>query len=696
MQQTSQLFKQALHALEINNSKQAISLLKKIVNHDATIAEAWYNLAKAYIAADNRAKAQKALAKANQLTRSSADAQNSIGLLYLKLKAFDMAEQCFQQAIKLQPDFAFAHANLALLCVHRQKLDIAQEHMRQALALQPNDAGIQANLSALKNAQRDYVAAEAAARCALKQNNTHSQAWFNLGFSLFYQFKYDEAGKALQATLTYDSKDDAALYYLAQILGELKRHKEGLECIKRAIALNKEAVKYLGVKIGQQLKICDWSGDFISTRKTLLNQIKCQKEACVPLTLHALSDDQKLNYTLAQIYASDKYPVDLSLPAILQKADSERIKVGYFSADFGNHPVSHLLAKVLELHDLNAFDVYAFSLRDRKDEMKEKLLSILGGRFIDVSEFSAKEIALLAREYGIDIAVDLGGYTSRSRTEIFAYRAAPIQINYLGFAGTMGVEYMDYIIADQVVIPREFRQFYSEKIIYLPDCHQPNDSTKQISTELATRNDSGLPENRIVYCCFNNPHKIIPEIFDQWMNVLKGVEDSVLWLFDTNPDVISNLRKEASIRGVDPERIIFAKRVESLADHLARIQLADLFLDTFPYNACTTASDALWAGLPLLTRNGQSMVSRMASSLLSALNLPELITDNSDDYVNKAIEFGNHPERLKAIREKLAANKKTSSLFDSEVYARRLEKAYQTIYERYQSGLAPDSILIEE
>jgi predicted O-linked N-acetylglucosamine transferase (SPINDLY family) len=307
---------------------------------------------------------------------------------------------------------------------------------------------------------------------------------------------------------------------------------------------------------------------------------------------------------------------------------------------------------------------------------------------------SDKDITLMSREIGIDIAVDLTGFTGLARTDIFSYRAAPIQVNYLGYPGTIGAEYIDYIIADPIIIPTESQQYYSEKIVYLPNSYQVNDRQRSITDKVFTKDELGLPKDSFVFCCFNNNYKITPNTFDGWVRILKAVKGSVLWLLEDSPVARLNLLKEAEARGLNPDRLVFAKRM-NLTEHLARHKVADLFLDTLPYNAHTTASDALWAGLPVLTCKGESFASRVAASLLNAIELPELITTTQEQYETTAIDLANNPEKLKAIKHKLEINRSTTALFDTPLFNKHIQAAYKQMYERYQADLLPNNIYIE-
>jgi len=371
-----------------------------------------------------------------------------------------------------------------------------------------------------------------------------------------------------------------------------------------------------------------------------------------------------------------------------------RIRIGYYSSDFYNHATSYLIAELIELHNRKIFEVIAFSFgRDSKDKMQLRISKAFD-QFIDVRLKSDKDIAIISREMSIDIAIDLKGFTQGQRLGIFSYRAAPIQVNYIGYPGSMASEYIDYIIADRLLIPSQSRKYYSEKIVYLPNSYQVNDRKREITDKLFTKEELGLPPDGFVFCCFNNNFKITPYIFDEWVRILEAVAGSILWLLEDNPTAKVNLQKEIRQRGIEPSRLIFAKRLE-LPHHLARHRVADLFLDTSPCNAHTTASDALWAGLPVLTCIGESFASRVAASLLNAIELPELITTSKEQYVNTAIELATKPEKLNTIKEKLNRNRLTTALFDTQRYTKHIEDAFTQMYERYQTNLSPDNIFID-
>jgi predicted O-linked N-acetylglucosamine transferase (SPINDLY family) len=378
---------------------------------------------------------------------------------------------------------------------------------------------------------------------------------------------------------------------------------------------------------------------------------------------------------------------------LLSSGANTKIRVGYLSGEFRQQATSLLLVGVLEHHDTEQFDIYAIDNGwDDLSETRRRINDAVPRR-INIGERNDAEALAAIRENRIDVLVNLNGYFGQGRTRLFAQRAAPVQVNYLGYPGTLGARYMDYIIADQHVLPVDHRAFYSEKVVYLPNCYQANDRSKQIATRIFDRRECGLPAEGVVFCCFNNVYKITPGIFDCWMRILKHVDGSVLWLLEDSASAAANLAKEAVARGVSADRIVFAERLP-LPEHLARHRCADLFLDTLPYNAHTTASDALWAGLPVVTCRGETFAGRVASSLLHNLHLPELITATLEDYVRLAIELATHPEKRAAIKQKLADNRLTTALFDTALFTRHIETAYAAMVERHKAGLAPDHIVV--
>ena len=394
-------------------------------------------------------------------------------------------------------------------------------------------------------------------------------------------------------------------------------------------------------------------------------------------------------------WANEKYTRPTSNLPARPSTRPKRLKLGYFSADFHDHATLYLMAGLLREHNKQEFEVFAYSYGRSKSGQWRQQAEQTVDHFFDVTDMSDNQIADLARSHGLDVAVDLKGHTQHTRSQIFQFRLAPIQINYLGYPGSMGADFIDYIVADPTVIPNEQREFYSEKVIYLPHSYQPNDNLRKIKQTETSRTDFGLPENAFVFCCFNNNYKISPNEFDIWTRVLSKVEGSVLWLLKSNKWAEQNLRKEAAERGVDPDRLVFAQKVPH-AEHLARHKHADLFVDTFNYNAHTTASDALWGGLPVVTKLGKQFAARVAASLLNAVGLSELITHSGQEYENLILELATQPQKLLKIKEKLERNRLTEPLFDTLRYTRNFEQGLHQAYNLYFSGKSPEDIVVAE
>jgi len=409
----------------------------------------------------------------------------------------------------------------------------------------------------------------------------------------------------------------------------------------------------------------------------------------------SIEDSPERHQLRSEIYAREKLS-QKPFPAIVKPSKKpKRLRIGYFSTDFKEHPVAYLIAKVLEQHNRNSFEVFGYSLYgSKKSSMRQRLTNSFD-YFFDAKDISDKDVALKAREDGIDIAIDLNGYTQNARPVIFAYRAAPIQINYLGYPGTLGADFMDYIVADKYLIPPNTEKYFNEKKLYLPNTYMPTDDTRKLSEKCISRGDMGLPDNAFVFCCFNNNYKITSSEFNIWMGLLNKVDESVLWLRESNQFSQLNIKNEAKKRKVDPSRIVFADKAP-MDEHLARQKLADLFIDTFAFNAHTTATEALWAGLPVVTKTGQGFAARVAGSLLNAVGLPELIAENEKGYEEIILELATNPKKLTQLKEKLNHNLFSTPLFNTRKYTNHLETAYQMAYDRYFNNQKTEDIFIPE
>jgi predicted O-linked N-acetylglucosamine transferase (SPINDLY family) len=626
------------------------------------------------------------ISRALRIRPDAAEAHNNLGYALIALKRSAEAMECYRRALALKPDYLDAQRNLgnALLAANRGAEAVAS--FQKVIAARPGEADSHFKLgNALISLNRAAEAVDAYRR-ALALKPDYAEGQNNLGNALVALNQAVPALDAYRKALALKPGMAEAHNHLANTLQGLSRHEEAVASYEATLRTKPGFPYALGMIFHSSTHICDWRRHAEITRH-LVDGIRAGKPVSMPLVLLAASDDPAAQLVCASAYSRERFP---AAPPLWrgERYVHDRIRVAYLSADFREHPVALLIAELIEQHDRDRFELIGISFGpDAKVPMHERLKAAFD-RFINVRNRSDAEIAALLRKAEVDIAVDLMGHTKHSRPGVFARRPAPVQLNYLGYPGTMGAGYIDYILADAFVIPAELRQHYSEKVVWLPDSFQVNDSQRRIAERIPTRAECGLPERGFVFCCFNNCFKINPDFFDVWMRLLANVEGSVLWLYAPSAAAAANLRREARARGVVPERLIFAPRAK-LADYLARYRLADLFLDTLPYNAGTTASDALWAGLPVLTCAGRAFTGRMAGSLLRAVGLPELITHSIPDYEALALKLASHPTMLRELRDKLAANRPTAPLFDIERFRHHIESAYRMMWETYQRGEAP-------
>jgi protein O-GlcNAc transferase len=536
-----------------------------------------------------------------------------------------------------------------------------------------------------------YDDAFAAYNKALTLKPDLAEAWLGRG-NIFVKLKrYDDAFAAYNKTLTLKPDLAEAWFSRGSIFVKLKRYDDAFAAYNTALALKSDLKFAEGDRLQCKLMMCDWI-NLNAEVSHLVSAIRSQALACDPIELLSIPSSAEDQLRCANCYVAEQPFFPKLWRGEIYSHD--RIRIAYLSADFHEHATAYLMAGLFEQHDRSRFEITAISFGpDQQSDMRRRL-KLSFEYFIDVRLQSDQEIAELIRSREIDVAVDLKGFTEDARTNVFGRRPAPVQVNYLGYPGTMGAEYIDYILADRIVIPETQCGYYTEKVVWLPDCYQVNDAQRPISEATPTRSECSLPENAFVFCCFNNTYKITPDVFDVWMKLLKGTDNSVLWLIGDNSFAIANLAQEANKRGVSSERLIFAPIIP-VADHLARQRQANLFLDTIPYNAHTTASDALWAGLPVLTCLGSTFAGRVAASLLKAVGLDELITTSLEDYETLALKLAQDRALLTSLREKLARNRETYPLFNTARFARHIEAAYMTMWERQQKGATPQSFAVD-
>jgi tetratricopeptide (TPR) repeat protein/glycosyltransferase involved in cell wall biosynthesis len=690
------------HAQALNNRAIVLLALKRfdeaVASCDRALAsrpdypEALINRGAALRELERFDEALASCDRALAIRPDSPEALNNRGTFLLQLERLEEALASCDRALAIRPDYPDALSNRGAVFVELKRFEEALTSCERALAMTPdyvealnNRGNALLGLKRLDHALADYDR-------ALVLRPDYTEAHTNRGNVLRELKRYDEALASYGRALAFHPDDVAALSGRGAVLRELKRFDEVLATYEQMLAVKPDHRYALGHLLDAALQICDWErtaklADDIAAR------IMGRRSAAVPFTLLGACDDPALHLQCVRNFVEDE--VGISPPALCRGTGwrHDRIRLAYLSADFHGHATAYLMAELFELHDRSRFEVAGISFGGADGgETRTRLVKAFD-KFHDVRTTSDLEVARLMGDLEIDIAVDLKGYTRDSRAAILAHRPAPIQVSYLGYPGTMGAEFIDYVIADPIVLPLDQQPFYTEKIVHLPESYQVNDSKRKIGEGAPTRREARLPDNGFVFCCFNNNYKITAPVFDVWMRLLGAVDNSVLWLLRSNEAAERNLRKEAAARGIDPTRLVFAES-RPLDEHLARHRLADLFLDTLPYNAHTTASDALWAGLPVLTCAGRAFAGRVAASLLTAVGVAELVTDSLEAYEALALRLARDPSLLGGLRAKLAQNRLTHPLFDTDRFRRHIEAAYVTMWEIWQRGESPRSFSV--
>ncbi|HXS06092.1 MAG TPA: tetratricopeptide repeat protein [Rhizomicrobium sp.] len=674
----------------LNQPDAAIACFEKAIAIRPDHAEAHHNLGILFAMLGRDDDAVAALGKVITLSPTHADAHSNLGIVFARLGRMDEAMSVLRKAVRLKPDHAVAWFNLGNLLKDRGQNDEAIAAYRHAIARQPGYVPAYNNLGRLLyGLGRNEDAVQLLSR-AVSLKPDFADAHNNLGVAQGKLNRRDEAAAHFRRAIAVQPHYAEAHYNLGALLANLGQPDEAIACFDRALSLKPAYARARAQKLHQMAVICDWDG--LAADAPAVTALGITGEAVPPYLLLALDDDPARQLIRARNFAEQYLPSARPAPHPGRATRPGELSVGYFSADFHDHATMHLMARLFELHDRSRFRIHAFSYGPETGDVMQVRVKSAVDAFHDVRHLGDEEIAALARQQGIDIAVDLKGDTKDSRVALFAHRPAPVQISYLGYPGTMGATFLDYLVADPVVIPQEQRAHYSESLIVLPGSYQANDDSRIIADETPTRAQLGLPDG-FVFCCFNNSFKIGAEEFGIWMRLLDQVEGSVLWLLKSGAE--RNLRREAEKRGVNPARLVFAERT-SPAQHLARHRQADLFLDSFRYNAHTTASDALWAGLPLVTMPGKSFAARVAASLLNAVNLPELIAETPEAYERLALSLATNPVRLAALKRKLAAARHTTPLFQSARFTRQLESAFDQAYARALKDAPPADIAVAE
>lgn len=716
----------AIVLIELGRYEEAEKYITAAIKLNATSDLTFYNYG---LLLKNLRRPSQALVQFNralQLNSNVPETWNNRGTVHSDLKDYSAAIADFDKAIALNANYAPAHANKgkALAALERYedslkacdralsiKADLAEAWIgrgnslvklgRHADALEAFERALVINGRmadawygrgiALSHLRRNGEAI-AMFENALSIRSDFVEAWCAKGESLLDLDRHDESLGAYEKALLIDSKSAEAWLGRGNVYFILKDYENAFLAYDKALNLSPNLFGLEGARLASKMAICDWN-KFDADRMHLIGSIQAGRVSAAPFILLAIESSPMDQLQCGKVWAERVFP---NSGELLWRGDvykNERIRVGYVSADFHQHATAYLMAGLFESHDRNKFEVTGFSFGvDDHSEMRQRLKHAFD-HFIDVRSIGDEEVARTIRSREIEILVDLKGITQDARAGIFVRRPAPIQVNYLGYPGTIASEHFDYVIGDGRIIQEGDRAYYSEKVVTLPFSYQANDDKRVISDKALSKAECGLPDDSFVYCCFNQAYKIAPEIFDCWMSILREVDGSVLWLFENNAAASKNLRKEAEKRGIESRRLIFATGMPP-AEHLARHRQADLFLDTLPYNAHTTASDALWAGLPVLTLAGETFASRVGASLLAAVGLPELITSTREEYVALAIALAKNRERLAAIKARLVANRLTMPLFNTAMFAKHLEAAYEMMSDRYRRGLPPDHLAI--
>jgi len=749
----------ALRLRRAGKFAEAAQLYSELLRSDPRHFEALHALGILHYQSGQLEEAERLIGEAVVVNPRACDALYNRGSLLLKLNRVDEAVQCFDRAIALKPDYVEALGNRgsALLRLGRapealadaEKVTAMRPGLTQAwanhagallalnrpadalssydraLALRPDHAQVwkdrAASLLALdrhadalasldkavelepKNPESLFKRADLllwlkrhseavlAYEAFLALEPGHAEAWNLRGVALVELQRHAEALVSFDRAIALDPGHSDAWNNRANVLFELKRFEEAARAYERVLQLAPELPYVEGFLIQCRMRVCNWRS-LEDDRRTLYAGLAAGKPIIDPQGNLAISRSPEDQLQCARIFMAD----ETAGPPLWrgERYSHERIRVAYLTADFRPHPVAFLVAGVFEHHDKSRFETIGISFGPGTESEIHARIAAGFEHFFDVRSSGDGEVAALLKRMEVDIAVDLMAFTEGCRPAILAQRPAPVQVNFLGFPGTMGAAHMDYILADRILIPEDQQRYYAEAVVYLPDTYQANDSKRRVAEQTPTRAAAGLPDSGFVFCCFNNNYKIMPEMFDIWMRLLREVEGSVLWLLQDNATAAANLRREAQARGIAPERLVFAARTTP-AEHLARQRLGDLFLDTSPYTAHTTCSDALWVGLPVVTYLGPTFASRVAASLLHAVGLPELVTARPDEYEALALHMARDADALGAVKAKLARNRYTHALFDTARFTRSLEKAFTRMAEQHQSALPPRSFAVE-
>ena len=673
---------------------------------DPTLAAAHQALGLTLLDQGERDAATASLRQAVALQPQQARAHTNLGQALHKGGDADGAAACFREAVRLKPDYAIPHNNLGALLNEKADFVQALPLLRRAVELKPDYPEAHYNLG---NALRGLgdPAASRAYREAVRLKPDYARAHVFLGVALTGEGRHEEAMPALQTAIRLDPKMVEAHEHLGHALLQQSRWEAALPVFETVLALQPDHQEAFACAVRVRELLCDWTtreADFERLRRDVRGRLQAGRRPALtpfnamtmpwPAAEHlavarAFSDD--LSKSVASLRASLDFRASEKAPVPFSDAGPPRLRIGYIGGTFHDHALMHLMQGLFALHDRRGFEVFVYSYGPEDDSRYRRRLKADCDHFRDLAGLSVEDCARRIHADGVHILVDLMGHTGMAREEVVALRPAPVQVNWIGFAGSMGAGFLDYLITDRTVTPPEMADGYSERLVWMPHCYLINDHGQEIAAAAPKRVEFGLPPDGFVFTCFNNSYKFEPRIFDSWMRILAQTPDSVLWLYSGGPTVERNLRREAAARGVAASRLVFAPH-RPKARHLARLRLADLFLDTHYVNAHTGASDALWAGLPVLTCPGGTFASRVAASLLANVGLPELVAADLAEYERKAVGLATDADALRELRKRLAGNRTTWPLFDTPRFTRDLECAYRAMWDLHAAGGGPRTI----
>lgn len=668
-----------MHA-EKCNPKEAIEFLTKAIKINDKSEIALYNIATAYTKIEKFLEAERYYKRTLVANPGNLKAISELAALEMRKGNFDSAINLSKTVLKEDPDNVKILRILGEAQRRIQLFEAAIESFDLSLQFDPACADTYNALGNIFYECGDLLKSETSFNKAIEINPSQWAAQISLGNILRDRGLYFEAMLAYDKALSIEPNSIFAIASKAQLWAVSNQHREAIEGFNKAYAIDPYFKNILGGIIYARLNLCDWQGlnDQIKDLQLMIDE---GRKATEPFVELAVNDSPSMQLKTAQIYYQNMF--SRIKARSLEVKSASKITVAYLSADFRLHPISYLMAELFEIHNRDHFEIVGISFSSSEDRMQQRLSKAFD-QFIQADGMTDKEVLDIADALGVDIAIDLGGYTQNSRFSLFAKRVAPIQMSYLGYLGSTGSDCIDFIIADKVIIPEESRKFYSEKIAYLPS-YQVNDSKRMSSERIFTRSEFGIPEDAFVFCSFNNNYKILPEVFSSWMRILKQVPKSVLFVQVNNPTAKDHLMQEATDKGIDSGRLIFGSLL-SPEDYLARYALADLFLDTYPYNAGTTASDSLWAGVPVLTCQGESFASRVASSILTSIGMPELIAKTIEEYESIACRIALSPGEIMHLKSKLSMNREITPLFNTKEFAINLESLYKNAFDQAKNG----------